>query len=94
LLASIETDKATVDFEMQEEGYIAKLLYPEGAKDVKLGQVVAIVVENKEDIGKFKDFKAEGGSAPTSAPKARGSKERKCGLSYIKYCRSKQITGC
>jgi pyruvate dehydrogenase E2 component (dihydrolipoamide acetyltransferase) len=37
ILASIETDKATVDFEMQEEGYIAKLLYPEGEKDVKLG---------------------------------------------------------
>lgn len=37
ILAQIETDKATVDFEMQEEGYIAKLLYPEGAKDVKLG---------------------------------------------------------
>lgn len=31
ILAQIETDKATVDFEMQEEGYIAKLLKPEGA---------------------------------------------------------------
>jgi pyruvate dehydrogenase E2 component (dihydrolipoamide acetyltransferase) len=37
VLASIETDKATIDFEMQEEGFIAKLLYPEGAKDVPLG---------------------------------------------------------
>ena len=37
ILAQIETDKATVDFEMQEEGYVAKLLYPEGEKDVKLG---------------------------------------------------------
>lgn len=37
ILAQIETDKATVDFEMQEEGFIAKLLYPEGSKDVKLG---------------------------------------------------------
>ena len=41
---------------MQEEGYIAKLLYPEGTKDVKLGQVVAIVVESKDDIAKFSDF--------------------------------------
>jgi len=31
VLVSIETDKATVDYEMQEEGYIAALLYPEGA---------------------------------------------------------------
>jgi len=31
---------------MQEEGYIAKLLYPEGAKDVALGKVVAILVDS------------------------------------------------
>ena len=69
LLASIETDKATVDFEMQEEGFIAKLLYPAGTKDVSIGTIVAIVVENQEDVAKFKDFKLEGDAAPaTSAP--------------------------
>ena len=50
---------------MQEEGFVAKLLYPEGAKDVKLGEVIAIIVENKEDIAKFKDYK---GAAPKAAP--------------------------
>lgn len=69
VLASIETDKATIDYEMQEEGFIAKLLYPEGAKDVKLGAVVAIIVEKKEDIAKFKDFKV-GGTAAAAAPVA------------------------
>jgi pyruvate dehydrogenase E2 component (dihydrolipoamide acetyltransferase) len=59
ILAEIETDKATVDFEMQEEGYVAKLMYPEGAKDIALGKVVAILVDKKEDIAKFKDFKEE-----------------------------------
>jgi pyruvate dehydrogenase E2 component (dihydrolipoamide acetyltransferase) len=59
ILASIETDKASVDFEMQEEGFIAKLLYPEGAKDVKLGEAVAIIVDNKEDVAKFKDFSVQ-----------------------------------
>jgi pyruvate dehydrogenase E2 component (dihydrolipoamide acetyltransferase) len=53
---------------MQEEGYIAKLMFPEGTKDVKLGQVVAIIVDNKDDIAKFKDFK--GDSAATQAPAA------------------------
>jgi pyruvate dehydrogenase E2 component (dihydrolipoamide acetyltransferase) len=52
---------------MQEEGYIAKLLYPEGEKDVKLGQVVAIIVEKKEDVDKFKDYKTAG--AAPAAPK-------------------------
>jgi pyruvate dehydrogenase E2 component (dihydrolipoamide acetyltransferase) len=69
ILASIETDKASVDFEMQEEGYIAKLLYPEGAKDVKLGEVVAIIVENKEDVAKFANYKS--GAAAPAAPKAQ-----------------------
>ena len=31
ILAEVQTDKATVDFEMQDEGYIAKILFPEGA---------------------------------------------------------------
>ena len=77
ILAQIETDKATVDFEMQEEGYIAKLMYPEGAKDVKLGQVVAIIVESKEDIAKFKDFKGDSAAAtPTPAPAAPKAAEQ------------------
>ena len=67
ILAQIETDKATVDFEMQEEGFIAKLLYPEGAKDVKLGEVVAIVVDSKEDVAKFKDYTSGPPKAATPA---------------------------
>ena len=54
---------------MQEEGYIAKLLFPEGAKDVKLGQVVAIIVDSKDDVAKFKDFSSEGAAA-SPAPAA------------------------
>jgi pyruvate dehydrogenase E2 component (dihydrolipoamide acetyltransferase) len=53
VLAGIETDKAVVDFEMQEEGFIAKLLYPEGAKDIKLGTPIAILVEKEKDIAAF-----------------------------------------
>lgn len=54
---------------MQEEGYIAKLLFPEGAKDVKLGQVVAIIVDSKDDVAKFKDFSSDGASPAPAAPK-------------------------
>jgi pyruvate dehydrogenase E2 component (dihydrolipoamide acetyltransferase) len=69
VLASIETDKATIDFEMQEEGFIAKLLYPEGAKDVPLGKPIAIYVENKEDVALFKDFKLEDSATPATPAK-------------------------
>jgi pyruvate dehydrogenase E2 component (dihydrolipoamide acetyltransferase) len=43
---------------MQEEGYIAKLLYPAGAKDVKLGEIIAIIVEKQSDIAAFSDYSA------------------------------------
>ena len=39
VLASIETDKATMDFESQEEGVIAKILVDGGAKDVPVNTV-------------------------------------------------------
>ena len=38
-LAEIETDKATMDWECQEEGYIAKIVYPNGEKDIPIGKV-------------------------------------------------------
>ena len=60
---------------MQEEGYIAKLLFAEGAKDVKLGTVVAIVVDSKDDIAKFKDY--TGGDAPKAAAPAAPAAPKK-----------------
>ena len=67
MLAAIETDKAVVDFEMQEEGYVAALLYDEGAKDVPLGAAVAIIVENQEDVAAFANYDPSGASA-SAAP--------------------------
>lgn len=55
---------------MQDEGYIAKLMFPEGEKDVKLGEVIAIIVDNKEDIEKFKDFKGDVAVAAPPKPVA------------------------
>lgn len=53
VLCDIETDKATVDFESLEEGYLAKILIPAGSKDVSVGKPLAIIVENPDDIPKF-----------------------------------------
>lgn len=57
-LASIETDKAAVDFEMQEEGYVAALLYPEGAKDIPLGTLIAIICDKQSDVAAFANYSA------------------------------------
>ena len=62
MLASIETDKAVVDFEMQEDGFVAKLLFEEGAKNVPLGVPVAIIVEKEADIAAFANYDGSGGA--------------------------------
>jgi pyruvate dehydrogenase E2 component (dihydrolipoamide acetyltransferase) len=56
ILAEIETDKATMEFEAVDEGKIAKILVPEGTDGVKVGAPIAIMA-------------AEGESVDTSAPK-------------------------
>ena len=68
LLAEIETDKATMEFEAVDEGKIAKILVSEGSEGVKVGTVIAIIAEEGEDLAQA----AEGGSAPApkAAPKA------------------------
>ena len=42
--------------EYQEEGFLAKILLPEGTKDVPLGTPVCIIVPNEEDVAAFKDY--------------------------------------
>ncbi|XP_063406744.1 dihydrolipoyllysine-residue acetyltransferase component of pyruvate dehydrogenase complex-like [Mytilus trossulus] len=56
LLAEIETDKATMGFESSEEGYLAKIFHPAGSKDVPIGKLLCIIVENEEDVAAFKDY--------------------------------------
>ena len=71
MLASIETDKAVVDFEMQEEGFVAKLLFDAGAKDVPLGAAVAIIVENEADVAAFANYDGSSGAPAASAAPAQ-----------------------
>ncbi|KAF9383890.1 pyruvate dehydrogenase complex dihydrolipoamide acetyltransferase component (E2) [Podila verticillata] len=84
VLVEIETDKAQMDFECQEEGFIAKILADSGSKEVNINQPIAIMVENKEDIEKFADFTVESAGATAApaaieekaaAPKAEAAKE-------------------
>ena len=48
ILAEIETDKATMEFEAVDEGKIAKILVPEGTDGVKVGQPIALMVGDGE----------------------------------------------
>jgi pyruvate dehydrogenase E2 component (dihydrolipoamide acetyltransferase) len=51
LLAEIETDKATMEFEAVDEGTIARILVPEGTDEVKVGTVIALIAGEGEEAG-------------------------------------------
>jgi pyruvate dehydrogenase E2 component (dihydrolipoamide acetyltransferase) len=50
VLVEIETDKAQMDFEFQEEGTIAKILRDAGEKDVAVGSVSEVIQRNENVI--------------------------------------------
>jgi len=62
LLCEIETDKATMGFETPEEGYLARIFIEAGTKDIPIGRLLCIIVENQEDVAKFADFSEEADS--------------------------------
>lgn len=64
ILAEIETDKATMEFEAVDEGTIAKILVAEGTDNVKVGTVIAMIAGEGEDAA------AASAPAPAEAPKA------------------------
>lgn len=69
LLAEIETDKATIGFEVQEEGYLAKIMIAEGTRDVPLATPLCIIVEKESDISAFADYVETGvATSPPPAP--------------------------
>merc|ERR1711970_1119114 len=48
-LCLVETDKAVVSFETMQEGVIAKILFEPGTKDVKVGDVIGVMVDEGDD---------------------------------------------
>ena len=68
ILAEIETDKATMEFEAVDEGKIARILVPEGTDGVKVGAPIAILAAEGEDVSAAAAPKAD--TAPVEPPKA------------------------
>ena len=67
VMAEIETDKATMEFEAVDEGVIGKILVPEGSEGVAVNTPIAVLLEEGEDASA-----AEGATspAPAAAPAA------------------------
>jgi pyruvate dehydrogenase E2 component (dihydrolipoamide acetyltransferase) len=66
LLAEIETDKATMEFEAIDEGVVTKLMVLEGSEGVKVGTVIALIQGDDDDVV----VKSKAVDAPKSEPKA------------------------
>ncbi|KAH6629568.1 dihydrolipoamide acetyltransferase component of pyruvate dehydrogenase [Boeremia exigua] len=75
VLVEIETDKAQMDFEFQEEGTIARILRDAGEKDVAVGSPIAVMVEEGADVSAFANFSIEdaGGDKKADTPSKQGN---------------------
>ncbi len=68
VMAEIETDKATMEFEAVDEGVIGKIVVAEGTEGVKVNAVIAVLLEDGEDASAISD-------APVAAPAAVKTEE-------------------
>jgi pyruvate dehydrogenase E2 component (dihydrolipoamide acetyltransferase) len=67
VIAEIETDKATMEYEAVDDGVMAKIVVPEGTNDVAVNQLIAVMAQEGEDV---KAAAASAASAPAKAPGA------------------------
>src|SRR5207248_4521495 len=58
VIAEIETDKATMEYEAVDEGRIGKIIVPEGAQGIKVNQPIALLLEEGEDAATLEKFAA------------------------------------
>src|SRR5215472_7488321 len=73
VIAEIETDKATMEYESIDDGVLAKIVVPEGTQDVPVNQLIAVLAQDGEDP-KAAAAASAGKTAPpptkTAEPKA------------------------
>ncbi|GHJ87122.1 hypothetical protein NliqN6_3524 [Naganishia liquefaciens] len=67
VLLEIETDKATMDVEAQDDGIMAKIIVGDGSKAVKVGTVIAVTAEEGDDLSGADALAAEGSSSSSSS---------------------------
>jgi pyruvate dehydrogenase E2 component (dihydrolipoyllysine-residue acetyltransferase) len=56
VIAEIETDKATMEYEAADEGRLGKIIVPEGAQGIKVNQPIALLLEDGEDPAALEKF--------------------------------------
>jgi len=67
VIAEIETDKATMEYEAVDEGVLAKIVVPAGTEDVPVNQLIAVLASEGEDVKKAAATAAKMPAAPSAA---------------------------
>ena len=75
VLAEIETDKATMELETDEEGVLGKILVAEGSEGIAVGTLIAVILEDGEDASALEGITATVVAAPVSEPPVMESTE-------------------
>lgn len=78
VILEIETDKATMDVEAQDEGILMKITKPDGSKGIKVGERIAVLAEEGDDLSSLELPKEESASQPKNdeQPKREAQKEK------------------
>ncbi len=79
ILAEIETDKATMEVESVEEGTLGKIIIPEGSDDVAVNELIAILLEEGEDVSAMEAMTSGASSieSSVSAPKVSAAEQER-----------------
>jgi len=75
VLLEIETDKATIDVEAQDDGILAKIIKPDGAKGVAVGSPIAILAEEGDDLSGADSLASEASSEADKKPEPKKEAE-------------------
>ncbi|EBA11358.1 pyruvate dehydrogenase complex dihydrolipoamide acetyltransferase [Roseobacter sp. CCS2] len=73
IMAEIETDKATMEFEAVDEGVMGKIVVAEGTEGVKVNDVIAVLLEDGESADDIGDVSAKSDDASSNAAPAKAS---------------------
>ncbi|MCA0977527.1 pyruvate dehydrogenase complex dihydrolipoamide acetyltransferase [Qipengyuania flava] len=76
IMAEIETDKATMEFEAVDEGTLASIQIEEGTEGVKVGTVIAMLAEEGEDVEEAAKAAPAGGKAESSSDDGKVEAEK------------------
>ncbi len=68
VIAEIETDKATMEYEAVDDGVMAKIVVPEGTNDVPVNQLIAVMAQEGEDPKAAAAAAGKGATPSAAAP--------------------------